>query len=98
LKRKIASETSFAKAYINKDEVKNETNDSVISGLMNQISSDNSDISKVGEYARMNKVLLSSDATAKIVKLSRLGQMNASEYIRSIATGEWIAIGENQII
>ena len=45
----------------------------------------------------MNKVLLSGDASAKIVKLSRLGQINASEYIRSVATGEWVAIGESQI-
>jgi hypothetical protein len=98
LKRKIESETIFAKAYENKTEIKNESSDSVTSSLMNQIVFDNSDISKVNDYARMNKVLLSSDAAAKIVKLKRLGQMNASEYIKSIATGEWIAIGENQII
>ena len=64
---------------------------------MNQIVSDNSDVCRVEEYARMNKVLLSSDAVIKLIKFSRLGQIKASEFIKSVATGEWIAIGENQI-
>ncbi|MFA5651752.1 MAG: hypothetical protein WC933_00080 [Candidatus Paceibacterota bacterium] len=96
LKRKIEAQTIFASAYVNKAEAKG-TDNSVVSEFMNQIASDNSDISKVEEYARTNKILLSGDASAKIVKLSRLGQINASDYIRGIATGEWIAIGEAQI-
>ena len=66
--------------------------------LLDKINSDNTDISKVEEYARTNKILLSSDAAIKIVKLSRLGKINASEYIRGISTGDWIAIGESQIM
>ncbi|MFH1607418.1 MAG: hypothetical protein ABIC91_08780, partial [Nanoarchaeota archaeon] len=93
LKRKIKSETMPAVAYINKTKI----NDSVNSNVANQIVSDNTDISKVEEYARMNKVLLSSDASIKLVKLFRLGKINVSDYIRSVATREWIAIGENQI-
>ena len=98
LKRKIASQTVLVGAYVNNETKKeNKINHSVTSGFMNQIVSDNSDINKVEGYARMNKVLLSSDASAKIVKLVRLGKINASEYIRSIATGEWKAIGEGDI-
>ena len=93
LKRKIDSQTVFATAFINKSEINNKE----VSNFANQIASDNSDISKVEEYARSNKVLLSSDAGVKLVKLSRLGKINVSEYIQSIATGEWVAIGENQI-
>jgi hypothetical protein len=96
LKRKIESQTTSAIAEINKTEIGNIDNH-VTSNLLNKITSDNSDIKKVEEYARINKVLLSSDASVKIVKLSRLGQINASEYIRSIAKGEWIAVGINQI-
>jgi len=96
LKRKINSQTTFAKAYVNTVE-ENVKDDSVISNIKNQIVSDHSDIKKVEEYARTNKILLSSDASARLVKLSRLGKVNASEYIRGLATGEWLAIGESQI-
>ena len=97
LKRKISSETVFANGYVKKNKTQNKTNDSKVSAFMNQNASDSSDISKVEEYARANKVLLSSDASVKIVKLSRLGKINAAEYIKSVATGEWVAIGEKQI-
>ena len=97
LKKKIESQTIPAVAHANKTEVSN-TDSFVTSNLLNKINSDNSEINMVEEYARTNKVLLSSDASIKIVKLSRLGQINASEYIRSIARGEWIAIGANQIV
>ena len=96
LKRKIESQTISAVAHVNGIEI-NDTDNNVTSSLLKKINSDNSDINKVEEYARTNKVLLSSDASIKIVKLSRLGQINASEYIRSIARGEWIAVGANQI-
>jgi hypothetical protein len=98
LKRKINEQNSLAVAYVkNTTDANDLSNDSVASDLLSKIASDNSDIIKVEEYARTNKVLLSSDASAKLVKLSRLGQINVSDYIRSIATGEWTAIGENQI-
>jgi hypothetical protein len=96
LKRKMQSQTTFAKAYVG-DIKTNDPEDSVKLSFVNQVVSDNADISKVEEYARMNKVLLSSDASAKLVKLSRLGQINASEYIKNISTGDWIAIGDEQI-
>ena len=82
---------------LDKNESSN-TGNIINSNLLEKINFDNSDINKVEEYARMKKVLLSSDALIKIVKLSRLGQINASEYIRSISTGEWIAIGEDKIV
>ena len=96
LNRKIKSQTVSAVVYVNKNE-KNEIDGSVTSNLLKKITSDKSDIGKVEEYARRNKVLLSSDASAKIVKLSRLGQIDATEYIKGLAKGEWVAIGENQI-
>jgi hypothetical protein len=94
LKRKVESKKVFAVADAAETNI---TNNSVNSDLMNQIVSDNSDISKVEEYARIKKVLLSSDAVGKIIKLSRFGKINASDFIRSVSTGEWIAVGENQI-
>ncbi len=97
LKRKIEAQKLFANAYVDVMEAKNDKNNFATSAILNQIVSDNSDISKVEEYARINKVLLSSDASAKLVKLSRLGKINSSEYIRSIAKDEWITVGENQI-
>lgn len=63
--------------------------------LLDKNNSDQSDIRKVEQYARMKKVLLSSDALTKIVKLSRLGRINTSEYIRNLSTGDWVAIGED---
>ena len=98
LKRKITSQSVFAKAYISESQIQNETPDnSVTSSLMDQIATDKADISKVEEYARMNKVLLSSDAVEKIVKLARFGKINASQCIKSFAKGEWLAIGEKDI-
>ena len=96
LKRKMEGEVVFAKANAKIADLK-KVSDVSTSTLMEKIEADNSDISKVEEYARLNKVLLSSDALAKIVRLSRLGRINASDYIRSVSTGEWVAIGENQI-
>jgi hypothetical protein len=97
LKRKIAAEQAFVNAYVNTTEVKSNQKDSINSELMNQIASDNSDINMISEYARKNKILLSTDATIKLVKLGRAGQLNVSEYIKNISTGDWQAIGEKQI-
>jgi hypothetical protein len=96
LKRKIGSESVFATVSNSIFKTK-DTDTSVTSNLLNKMVSDSADITKVEDYARMNKVLLSSDASAKIVKLSRLGKINASEYIRGIATGEWVAVGDEKI-
>ena len=95
LKRKVESKEILATVGINgiaTDSIK-----TVNSELLNQMVSDNSDMNKVEEYARMKKVLLSGDAAAKLIKLSRLGKINAAEFIRSVSTGEWLAVGENQI-
>ena len=96
LKRKIESQKVLASVGVEKIET-NKSNDSVTSDFINQMASDNSDIDKVETYARSKKVLLSSDASAKLVKLSRLGKIDVSEYIQGIAKGEWIAVGENEI-
>lgn len=93
LKRKIQSQMVLKEVCVDANKAI-QTEKSVSENLLNNITSDSSDINKVEEYARMNKVLLSSDASIKIVKLARNKQINASEYIRSVATGEWIAIGE----
>ncbi len=93
LKKRFSSQIALEKVSTNQTTV----DSTKTSKLINQINSDNSDIGKVEEYARINKVLLSSDAAIKLVKLSRLGQIRVSDYIRSVATGEWVAIGENQI-
>ena len=97
LKRKIKSQTVLVEVVINSDREKNNLHP-FDSGLVKQNYSDKSDINEVEQYARMNKVLLSSDASIKLVKLARLGKINASEYIKSIAKGEWTAIGESQIL
>ncbi len=99
LKKKIEAQMPFANVLASTNTIieASDTNDSVTSNLANQIASDNSDISKVEEYARMNKVLLSSDAVLKLIKLSRLGQINVSGFIKKIATSEWVAVGEEQI-
>jgi hypothetical protein len=95
LKKKMSENKLVEVSVENSDtNIKEESNHT---DFMNQISSDNSDINKVEDYARENKILLSRDASTKIVKLSRLGKINASEYIKSIATGDWTAVGENQI-
>ena len=97
LKRKIDSQNILSTANVNTVDLENEKNDSMTSSFMCQIADDNSDINKIEEYARNNKIILSSDASAKIVKLVRLGKINASEYIRNYAKGEWRAIGEGDI-
>lgn len=97
LRRKIKSENKFANAYVVSADEKEIENNFVYPNLMSQANSDNSDINKVEEYARLNKVLLSSDASIKLVKLSRLGKTKANDFIKGVATGEWVAVGESQI-
>ncbi|MFA6797643.1 MAG: hypothetical protein WCR40_02980, partial [Candidatus Paceibacterota bacterium] len=58
---------------------------------------DNKALTDIEDYARMNKVILSSSAIEKILKLSRLGKAKANEVIKSLSTGEWIAVGEGEI-
>ena len=96
LKRKM--EAQMVLAGVNSSAIKIDgAKDSEVSDFENQIASDNADINKVEQYARTKKVLLSSGASIKLVKLGRQGKINASEFIRSMATGEWKAVGENNI-
>ncbi|MBU6370655.1 MAG: PKD domain-containing protein [Patescibacteria group bacterium] len=54
-------------------------------------------ITEIESYARMNKVILSSDATKEIAKLARLGKANAKATIAKMASDEWTAVGEKDI-
>jgi hypothetical protein len=61
------------------------------------IESDNKGLKDIEDYARMNKILLSSSAIEKIFKLSRLGKVKANEVIKSLSTGEWRAMSDEDI-
>ncbi|MCX6717600.1 MAG: hypothetical protein NTU76_02920, partial [Candidatus Taylorbacteria bacterium] len=54
-------------------------------------------IESVEDYARSNKVILSSNASIAIVKLAKLGKINASEFIRKMSGSDWVSIGEKDI-
>jgi hypothetical protein len=70
---------------------------SVSNEFIGTITSDTKDLSFVEEYARMKKVILSSDASVKLVKLQRLGKGSAVEIIDTLSGNEWTAVGENDI-
>ena len=61
------------------------------------INSDKQAIESIETYARMNQVLLSSDAVRELAKLARLKKGNPKEMIKKMSTGEWTTIGENDI-
>jgi hypothetical protein len=54
-------------------------------------------IESVEDYARSNRVILSSDASIAIVKLAKLGKINAPELIRKMSQSDWTSIGEKDI-
>ena len=95
LKRKIAEKTLFASVYTNTD--RQDMDASVNSGFVNQIVSDKADIREVEEYARMKKVLLSTDAASKLVRVQRLGEGNAKSIIDNLSKNEWVAVGEKDL-
>ena len=95
LKRKMKA-TVFATAYVEASQ-SNDEDDSIASDFMNQIASDTSDIREVEEYARMKKVLLSTDAATTLVKIQRLGKGSAADIINSFSTNEWTAVGEKEL-
>ena len=97
LKRKIEEKNMFASVYAstNKSE---EVEGSIISNFVNQVASDKSDIREVEEYARMKKVLLSTDAATKIVKMQRLGKGSAKSTIDQFSKNDWVAVGEKDLI
>ena len=58
---------------------------------------ENKAIQDIEDYARMNKVILSSSASEKILKLSILGKVKANEIIKGLSTGDWTAVSEEDI-
>lgn len=100
-KRRQKNEISFSTAVAKKTEASVVADNS--SKVMNLVSDDENDIVSVENYARINKVIISKDAVTQIVKLSRLGKINASELIRNIAESkiknqeEWVTLGEKDI-
>jgi len=63
---------------------------------------DMKDIEAVENYARSHKILLSTDAVTKLVKLSRLSGINVSEVIQKIAKSkdnndDWSALGSEYV-
>ncbi len=62
-----------------------------------ETNSDIQAIESIETYARMNQVLLSSDAVKELAKLSRLNKINPKEAIKKMSKGEWITIGENDL-
>ncbi|MFA5935182.1 MAG: hypothetical protein WC827_04855, partial [Candidatus Paceibacterota bacterium] len=65
--------------------------------FVQNVELDNKALKDIEDYARMNKVSLSSSATEKILKLGRLGKVNASSLIKGLSTGEWIAVSDEDI-
>ena len=61
------------------------------------ISNDEEELNKISEYAKIYKVILSSDALVKIFKLAKLGKINASEVIRGESKGDWASVGEKDL-
>ena len=59
-----------------------------------EINSDNQAIESIETFARMNQVLLSSDAVKELAKLSRLNRVKPREVIEKMSTGEWTTVGE----
>jgi len=96
LKRKVNMEKVFASLSISGVESKKESK-GISETFSDRISSDNDAISRVVEYARNNKVILSNDATMKLVKLARLGKTNANQVIRKMSSNDWVTVGEKDI-
>ena len=92
LKRKEKNQEVFAVA----------TNEAKISNIVsykieNQIASDNKALENIENYARAKKILFSTSASAKILKLERLNQINPSVLINKISRNDWVCIGESDL-
>jgi hypothetical protein len=61
------------------------------------IGSDTSDMESLENYARENKVLLSTDAVKKLVKLERLNKADSFRLIKKMSKNEWLAVGEGDL-
>jgi hypothetical protein len=56
-----------------------------------------SDLEILETYARAQKVLLSTDAAKKLIKLERLNKADAKKVVRNAAGNDWAALGEKDI-
>lgn len=61
------------------------------------VSEDEAGLNQISEYAKMYKIILSSDALVKIFKLAKTRKINASEIIRQVSKGDWVSIGEKDL-
>jgi len=84
-------------ATVDLNNIKSDSSFKVQDDFTKTVELDNKALMDIEDYARMNKIILSSSATEKILKLSRLGKAKANEVIKSLSTGEWVAVGEEEI-
>jgi hypothetical protein len=66
-------------------------------GISNQIASDSLALEDIENYARENKVLLSTSASTKLLKLERLNQINSKDLINKMPKEDWVCIGESDL-
>ncbi len=96
LKRKAKRMETFA--FSNAVEEKEPVQKNAYSeNFSNSANSDTEALDNLGNYARAKKVLLSSDASVKLIKLQRLEHVNVAKIINKISGGEWIAVGEKDL-
>jgi len=62
--------------------------------MPSQIASDEQALKDIENYARENKILFSTSASTKLLKLERLNQINANDIISKIAKEDWVCVGE----
>ena len=95
LKRKVNMQMVFAAVSGKRSESKKTAH--ATDSFSHLVDADRSAIESVETYARMNKVLLSSDASVKLVKLSRLNKVDAKTLINKMSTNEWTTVGESDL-
>lgn len=95
LKRKEKMENQVVAVSVEKSDSNGNTD--YLQNFRMEINSDSQAIESIETYARMNKVLLSSDALIELAKLVRLNKINPKEAIKKMARGEWAAVGENDL-
>ncbi len=94
LKRKEKMENPIV-ASVAASDMKDNANS--LQNFQMEISSDKQAIESIETYARMNKVLLSSDAVMELAKLSRLNKINPKNAIREMSQNQWTAVGEKDL-
>jgi len=63
-------------------------------GIPSQITSDKEALEGIENYARENKILLSTSASTKLLKLERLNKVNSKDLISKISKEDWVCVGE----